>query len=149
MGFFYKTFYKKYQPNTTLFIWNIPEKLQSHLENKMNLQPFFKKQNKKLKYKNIRIGKYASKKEAKRGASLKLLEKKGVISHLKVHPRYKIKVANLHITDYVADFEYIDSNGEKIVEDVKGMRSGLPYQMFQIKKRLMQAVNNIVVTEFI
>lgn len=71
-------------------------------------QPFFKKQNKKLKYKNIRIGKYASKKEAKRGASLKLLEKKGVISHLKVHPRYKIKVVNLHITDYVADFEYID-----------------------------------------
>jgi len=77
------------------------------------------------------------------------LDEKSIISHLKEHPRYKIYVKGLHITDYIADFEYINSNGEKIVEDVKGMRSGLQYQMFQIKKRLMQAINSIVVTEFI
>lgn len=106
-------------------------------------------QTKYNKYKNIRIGSYASKKEHRRAQTLKMLENKKIIHSLKEHPRYKINVNKLHICDYIADFEYINKDGEKIVEDVKGMQKGLPYQIFQIKRRLMQATNNIIITEII
>ena len=99
------------------------------------------------KYKNIRTGKYHSKKEAKRAIELKLLEKKGLIHNLKEQPRYKIIVGALPICTYVGDFEYIDSEGIKIVEDVKGCRKGLPYRLFTIKRLLLQATQCINIVE--
>lgn len=99
------------------------------------------------KYRNIRVDTYSSKKEARRGFTLKLLERGGLIYDLKEHPRYKIKIGEIHICDYIGDFEYINEEGEKVVEDVKGMKRGIAYRLFRIKKSLMKAVNNIEILE--
>jgi hypothetical protein len=101
------------------------------------------------KYKNVRVGKYDSKKESRRAEMLKLLQEKRIIHNLKEHPRYDIKIGGLHICTYVGDFEYIDSDGIKIVEDIKGMRTGLAYRLFCIKRSLMKAVNGIDIVEVI
>ena len=99
------------------------------------------------KYKNIRTGKYHSKKEAKRAQELQILEKKGIIHSLKEQPRYKIIVGSLPICTYIGDFEYIDSEGIRVVEDVKGYKKGIAYRLFAIKRLLMQATQCITIIE--
>lgn len=68
--------------------------------------------------------KYDSKKEARRGNELRLLEKAGVISELKMQVPYLL-IDTIHYkgktypkTQYYADFEYLE-NGKLVVEDVK------------------------------
>ena len=77
---------------------------------------------------------YASKREAKRGAELELMQKQGLITGLKKQPKYKF-VANDRmpfgwyfvdsgrVVQYWPDFEYYDIAGELIVEDVKGYKT--------------------------
>lgn len=48
---------------------------------------------------------------------------------------------------YVADFVYTDSDGNKVVEDVKGYRGGGAYEVFKIKRKLMLNIYNIRVIE--
>ena len=102
------------------------------------------------KYKNIKTEidgiTFASKKEAKRYAELKLLERAKQISGLKLQPRFEI-IPGMRINGklhraihYLADFEYID-NGVRIIEDVKGMQT----DVFGIKLRLMKQVHGIEV----
>lgn len=64
--------------------------------------------------------KFASKKEARRGAELMLLQKAGKISDLTFHPRYYLGVAGKVIGEAVFDASYY-TVGEflKVVEDVK------------------------------
>jgi hypothetical protein len=38
---------------------------------------------------------------------------------------------------YVADFVYIDTDGNKVVEDTKGYKKGAAYDLFVIKRKLM------------
>jgi hypothetical protein len=69
--------------------------------------------------------------EANRYCELKLLVRAGVISDLKVHPRYSLTKKK----KYEADFEYIE-DGKSIVEDVKGKmteRSALAIETFKEK----------------
>ena len=48
---------------------------------------------------------------------------------------------------YVADFVYKDSQGNTVVEDVKGYRGGGAYEIFKIKRKLMLYLKNIEVKE--
>lgn len=48
---------------------------------------------------------------------------------------------------YVADFVYIDSDGQINVEDVKGYKKGAAYDLFTIKRKLMLYVHGIRVRE--
>lgn len=71
--------------------------------------------------------KFDSKREAQRYTELKLLERAGEITDLKLQPRYylendhiKVVGRNKHPLFYTADFEYIEK-GERVIEDVKGM----------------------------
>lgn len=91
--------------------------------------------------------KFASGAEAQRYCELKLLEKAGEISGLEVHPRFQIVVNNHNVCTYIADFDYLDTDGKMVVEDVKGMKKGSAYSMFRIKKKLMSACYGIDVIE--
>ena len=73
---------------------------------------------------------FDSKKEAKRYAELKLLERGGAIKDLRRQVRYELIPAfdccgkHYRPTSYVADFVYtVCRTGEEVVEDVKGVRT--------------------------
>lgn len=80
---------------------------------------------------------FDSKKEAEFYAELKLREKAGEISHLRLQPRYLLQEAfkydgkQYREIEYIADFEYIE-NGETVVIDVKGFKTAV----YMLKKKL-------------
>lgn len=96
---------------------------------------------KKSKYSSAKTDidgiRFDSKKEAEFYAELKLREKAGEITHLRLQPRYLLQESFKHEgkqyreMEYVADFEYIE-NGETVVVDVKGFRTAI----YMIKKKL-------------
>ena len=111
---------------------------------------------------------FDSKKEAKRYQELKLLERAGVISGLELQRRFELIPAQhetyarygkkgQRLKDgsrclekavfYAADFCYKDKNGDLVVEDVKGYKSGGAYAVFSIKRKLMRYTYGISVKE--
>ena len=105
------------------------------------------------KYNNAKYNGYDSKKEAKRAAELKLLEKAGVISNLQEQVVYELIPAQYRIVNgkkkcieraikYIADFQYVE-NGNTVVEDVKGFRT----DVYRIKKKLMLYFYDIRIKE--
>lgn len=105
------------------------------------------------KYNNKKHNGYDSKREAKRAAELKLLEKAGVISHLQEQVVYELIPSQYRIVNgkkkcieraikYIADFQYVE-NGNTVVEDVKGFRT----DVYRIKKKLMLYFHNIRIKE--
>jgi hypothetical protein len=93
------------------------------------------------KYRNIPTEidgiKFASKREAVRYSQLKLLERAGEISELKLQPRYPIAINGLHVCTYVADFEYRDCGATwRVTEDAKGVKT----KDFIIKAKLFHAI---------
>lgn len=105
------------------------------------------------KYNNAKYNGYDSKKEAKRAAELKLLEKAGVISNLQEQVVYELIPAQYRIVNgkkkcieraikYIADFQYVE-NGNTVVEDVKGFRT----DVYRIKKKLMLYFHDIQIKE--
>lgn len=94
-----------------------------------------------LKYRNkpteVDGIRFASKAEARRYTELKLLERAGEISDLKLQPRYPMIVKGQHVCVYVGDFEYRDNNTGRIVtEDKKGVKT----DVFVLKSKLFQAL---------
>ena len=91
---------------------------------------------------------FASKKEAARWNTLKLLQAAKKISNLERQVRYSLDVEGTHICDYIADFAYYDRAKEcPIIEDVKGMRKGAAYELFRLKAKLFHALFKTEVTE--
>lgn len=107
---------------------------------------------------------FDSKREYLRYLDLKLLERAGEISQLKVHPKYPITIGGVdimvssnqhnkwdrHLT-YEADFTYIKwhrngGNGDRVIEDVK-MQSGHRTGVYKLKRALMRAMG-YVITEY-
>ena len=62
---------------------------------------------------------FPSQAEAKRYRELRLLEKAGKIRYLILQPRFDMPIG----ARYTPDFEYEGVNGERFVEEVKGMRT--------------------------
>lgn len=82
---------------------------------------------------------FDSKAEAARYVELKLLEGQGVIKGLERQVRFRLQEGfgafdgkRVRPIDYVADFMYVDNNGDTVVEDVKGMRT----DVYKLKKKL-------------
>jgi hypothetical protein len=73
--------------------------------------------------------KFASKAEAARYGILRLQEKAGIISELKLQPKFLLTLAAV---SYRPDFSYIISTGEQVVEDVKGVET----ERFRMIKKL-------------
>jgi len=90
--------------------------------------------------------KFHSRKESMRYGQLKLYEKSGLISDLRLQVSYEL-IPKLVINGkteraikYIADFVYFDTvHKVEIVEDVKGMITDI----FKIKYRLMKMIHNI------
>ena len=84
---------------------------------------------------------FDSEKEAGRYAELKMLEKAGVISDLKLQvpfelqPGFYYKGEKIQSIRYVADFVYMQ-DGKQVIEDVKsdGTRKN---KVYQLKKKMM------------
>ena len=99
---------------------------------------------------------FDSKREYLRYLDLRLLEKAGEISELKVHPKYPITIGGVdimvssnqhnkwdrHLT-YEADFSYLTKApfGDRVIEDVK-MQSGHRTGIYKLKRALMRAMGN-------
>lgn len=99
---------------------------------------------------------FDSLKEARRFQELKLAEEAGAIGDLERQVRFELipaqrepdtrgarggvkkgKLLERQVV-YIADFVYIDLyTGEKVVEDVKGMKQGTAYEVFKLKRKLM------------
>jgi len=90
--------------------------------------------------------KFNSRKESMRYGQLKLYEKGGLISDLRLQVSYEL-IPKLVINGkteraikYIADFVYFDTvHKVEVVEDVKGMITDI----FKIKYRLMKMIHNI------
>lgn len=111
---------------------------------------------------------FDSKKEAERYLVLKSQERRGLIRDLqmqvpfilipaqyeyrieytpKKHQEKEVKRLVEQKLSYVADFVYTKSDGEMVVEDVKGYRKGGAYSVFVIKRKLMLERHGIKVLE--
>ena len=79
-----------------------------------------------------------SKLEARRCDELGLLERAGEISGLIAHPQpgYDFTVNGKDICRYVADFEYVDRDGNVVTEDTKGFRT----EVYKLKAKLFEAL---------
>lgn len=119
----------------------------------MSINPhhIFKKQEKKSKYKNVKVTRslpngdvvtFDSKREAKRFDALYVMAKQGHIKNLTLQPEYEIiptckhNGTTLRKIKYIADFRY-EKNGKIIVEDAKGFHT----DVYQLKKRLFLIQN--------
>lgn len=97
--------------------------------------------NKKVIYNGI---KFDSKKEMKRYIELKLLEKNGVISNLKLQPKFLLQPSYINAENkkikaiyYIADFMYYDNKAKKcIIEDTKGMKT----DVYKLKKKIFEYI---------
>lgn len=122
---------------------HIQKQIRSQFANKTRMEEIADEENieKKSKYSSAKTDvdgvRFDSKKEAEFYAELKLREKAGEISHLRLQPRYMLQEAfklegkRYREMEYVADFEYIE-NGETVVVDVKGFRTAV----YIIKRKL-------------
>ena len=80
---------------------------------------------------------FDSQAEAARYRELKLLERAGQISMLRVHPRYEIIINEQKICIVEADFEFYDEQQERTrYIDVKGMDLALS----RLKRKLVKAL---------
>ena len=88
---------------------------------------------------------FDSKKEYNRWRELRILERAGKIIGLKRQVKYELipKQDGERACNYVADFVYIDADGNTVVEDTKGVRT----DAYRIKKKLMLWVHGIKIKE--
>ena len=100
--------------------------------------------NKYFAKKTLAFGeKFDSKWEAERFGQLKAMERAGVVEQLERQVKYELKVNDVKICNYIADFTYLlieeDGSSKYIVEDAKGVLT----PEFKLKKKLMLAIHNI------
>jgi len=90
---------------------------------------------------------FASKKEAKRYAELKMLHSAGHILSFNMQVRFALTVTRkdgdiVKVGEYVPDFVYI-RNGEHVIEDTKGFRTPL----YKWKKKHFEAQYGVEIRE--
>lgn len=87
---------------------------------------------------------YDSKKEAKRGCDLAVLEARGEISQLRRQVSFPLELNGVNLGSYRADFCYLRPGAPgTVVEDVKGFRTAI----YRLKKKLMLALYGIEIEE--
>ena len=94
---------------------------------------------------------FDSKKEARRFAELRLMERAGEISGLQTQVPFVLIPAQRdekgrvieRAVSYVADFVYNDKNGKLVVEDAKGYRT----DVYRLKRKMMLKVHGIRIFE--
>jgi len=95
--------------------------------------------------------KFDSIKEGRYYKSL-LIQKKAVnpsdrVVDIQTQVRYDIDVNGKRIGFYKLDFHVTYANGRIEYVDVKGLKKGSAYQIFRLKKKLVEAIYNISIKE--
>lgn len=86
---------------------------------------------------------FASQKEGRRYAELKLMLKSRLIADLKLQPKIDLCIAPYgKVCSYIADFFYTEK-GQPVYEDVKGFKTPI----YKLKKKLVKALLNIEIRE--
>lgn len=89
---------------------------------------------------------FASLKEGKRYGELLLLKRAGEIAHLVVHPCYPLKVNDVLVGKFHADFEFLDTRTDQIVsEDVKSLPTRT--EAYKLRAKLFAAIYGREVVE--
>lgn len=78
---------------------------------------------------------FQSRLEAKRYSELKLLEKAGAITALRLQPRYPLMLDGVTICEYRADFSYVVPGQGSVTEDAKGVETPI----FKLKRKFFEA----------
>jgi Protein of unknown function (DUF1064) len=92
---------------------------------------------------------FASKKEAARYGLLKLREKIGEISDLKLQPRFPVEIGGERLCVYTADFSYYDRQlGRVVIEDSKSTGTAKD-AAYRLRKRAAELAHGITVDEVI
>lgn len=104
-------------------------------------QPRAKYRNKKTK---VDGNTFDSKLEAGRYVELKRMLEAGLIFGLQIQVPFVLEVNRQLICKYVADFVYVDIDGNRVVEDSKGVMT----RDYLLKKKLMRAIHGIDIREF-
>ncbi len=94
---------------------------------------------------------FDSKKEANYYSQLKLQKKAKnkvdrVVS-IELQPRFDIVINGQKIGFYKADFRVVYTYGRTEIIDVKGLKKGSAYQLFRLKKKIVEALYNIEIIE--
>lgn len=110
------------------------KELTSHKASKQN-----KYRAQKTEVDNIR---FDSKREATRYQDLKIMEREGLITDLKLQVSFPLVVNEVLIATYRSDFEYVE-NGQRVVEDTKGVKT----PVYKLKRRLMLALHGVHIRE--
>ena len=89
--------------------------------------------------------KFDSKAEARRYQTLKEMEENGEITDLTTQPKFELQTSYTNGTGqkirsiaYVADFSYVDKNGQRVIEDVKS--EATKTQVYRVKKKLFEKI---------
>lgn len=111
---------------------------------------------KQSKYKNKKVVidgiKFDSQKEGNRYKELKLMEKSGIISDLRLQvkfelqPGFKLNGKTIRAINYIADFVYITKENEEVVEDVKPSKN-FQTDVYKLKKKLFEYKYKIEIKE--
>lgn len=86
---------------------------------------------------------FDSKAEGARYCELKRHQEGAIIFGLKCQVPFSLEVNGHLICRYIADFEYLDIEGARIIEDVKGVRT----REYSMKAKLMKAIHGITIKE--
>ena len=119
---------------------DLDAEIQAQLTKDRSAKGWSKYGNKKTEYNGFT---YDSKKEANRAQELDLLERAGEISDIERQVPFVCEVNGKKICTYKADFRYKEKDGTVVVEDVKGVRTGV----YKLKKKLVEAIHGVKIIE--
>lgn len=101
----------------------------------------------KSKFKNIKTKidglTFDSKLESKRYEELKILKLSGMVKDYQMQVKFPIVYNGFLICTYKADFVVSWSNGEKTIEDCKGVKT----PVYNLKKKLLKIILGIEIVE--
>jgi len=89
---------------------------------------------------------FDSRKEARRIGELRLLERAGEITALRLQPKFPLEVNGKLVCTYIGDAAYHDKDGSLVIEDVKS-EATRKNRAYRIKVKLLAALHGIVVRE--
>lgn len=90
---------------------------------------------------------FASKREMKRYADLKMLERAGEIRDLELQPKFPVEIGGKHFCTYTSDFRYWNVRlGEYVIEDCKSSGTAKDAS-YRLRKKAAQLAHGITVTE--
>jgi hypothetical protein len=102
---------------------------------------------KRSKYGNRKVErdgyKFDSIAEANHYVDLKLRLDAGDITDLELQPVFPLVVNGVIVAQYRADFSYVDADGVRHVEDVKGVRTST----YRLKAKMVRAIYGIEIEE--